>query len=1210
MRSFAYARPESLDEVFSLLAEYGPRAGLLAGGTDLLVRLRSGRQAPDMVIDLKRVEDLRGDVIETGGVLRVGARAVISNILADERIQQHFPALIEAGSVVGSVQIRNRATLAGNICNASPAADTAPALLIYDAAVNVAGAGGHRSIALSEFFTGPGRTVLQRGEVVHSIDLPVPKERTGAAFGRITRRFGVDLASINLCCRVRGHETVFAFGAAAPTPILVRDSTGTLWQPDLDREARDSALATLIARAAPITDIRASKEYREAMLMVASRRSLDQAIQRLSHTSGFSPRSASPPPRQARTGIPGGLKPTLEGKIPISLRINGETRELAAYPHHTLLEVLRDDLRLCGTKECCSAGECGTCTVLLNGRSINSCLVLAAEADGEEVTTIEGLGAAGELDALQQAFLDRGAVQCGFCIPGMVLSAKALLLENPHPSREEIREGLVGNLCRCAGYSKIVEAVEGSAGAAHGVPRAGGIERVTGRQVYTADIRLENVLHVKLVQLPCARARVAAIDADEASHVEGVRYIMIASDLPRPVPRYGPTFRDRPVLADGETKFFGEAVAAVAAESLDAAALAASLVHVDYEELPAVLNIDAALDPASPPVQESRANNTLQEWKFGWGDVDEARAACIVENTYSFPMVTHFAIEPHAFLAAPDPNGVTVWSPVQHPFVLQRVVAEALGWPVSKVRIVAPDPGGAFGGKGWPKFEPLLAYLALKTGRAVRLVLTLEETFQAARRTSARVHARTGFDSDGRIVFQDLAADFLIGAYADIGTRVVSKASYAACGPYRTPAARIRARALLSHTTPSTAFRGFGTPQASWAVESQLNEAAAQLGIDRVEIRRRNLARKGEEFIPGDTACDGDWHSALSKAAEAIGWEAPLASARGRGISLGLKSSSTSSSSFALARLHFDGSATILSGTSDMGQGARTVLMQVAAEELGIPLERISVVMGDTAVVPYDSSTSASRSTVFMGNAVLKACQDIKAKLREMAAEVFGVDVSEVRIEGGAVVLPGRSLSYAELLFARYGSARGEVIGIGQTGNPPVAGHPLGGKPAFWELMCTSAEVEVDPETGVTRILKLALVSDVGRALNPQQVEAQDEGAAIMGLGHTLMEHLTLDEHGRIVNLGAVDYRIPTIQDTPLELNSILIENGDGPGPYGAKGAGEGGTLAVAAAVGAAINQAIGAAIRDLPLTPERVWRAVQEKAGPREQQEAEAIRR
>ncbi len=722
------------------------------------------------------------------------------------------------------------------------------------------------------------------------------------------------------------------------------------------------------------------------------------------------------------------------------------------------------------------------------------------------------------------------------------------------------------------------------------LPRLGAIERVTGAQQYAADIRLDNVLHVKLVSVTCAHARINAINTGEAARVPGVRGIFTADDLPQPIPRFGPVYADRPLLAAGETKFSGEPLAVVLAETEDAADAAVRLVRVDFEELPAVLSVEAALEADAPLVQDPalRPNdplartNTLQQWQFGWGNVDAASADLVIEHDYAFPMVTHFAIEPHAFLAAPDTNGVTIWSPTQHPYVLQRVVASALELPIARVRIIAPDPGGGFGGKGWPKFEPLLAWLALAVGRPVRLVLSLEETFQAARRTSARIHARTGFHHDGRIVFQDIEANFLLGAYADIGARVVSKASYSACGPYRAEHARILARALLSHTTPSTAFRGFGTPQASWAVEAQLNEAAAKLGIDAVEIRRRNLPAKGEPFNPNDTPADGEWTEALEKAARAIKWDAPLATHRGRGISVGLKSSSTASRSVALVRLHFDGSVSVLCGTSDMGQGARTVLMQIAAQELGVAPDRIAIVMGDTSVVPFDSSTSASRSTVFMGNAVIEACASIKAQLRGI-----------VETTQGAM----KDMPHADLLKAHFGPTRGELIGIGEAGNPYEPGHPLGGRAAFWELMCAACEVEVDPETGEVTIHRLALVSDIGKALNPQQVEAQDEGAAVMGLGHTLMEQLLLGTDGRILNLGSLDYRIPSIKDVPLELHSELIENADGPGPYGAKGAGEGGTLAVAAAIGAAINQAAGVTIRDLPLTPEKIWKARTTKA-------------
>lgn len=731
--------------------------------------------------------------------------------------------------------------------------------------------------------------------------------------------------------------------------------------------------------------------------------------------------------------------------------------------------------------------------------------------------------------------------------------------------------------------------------------RGGGEDRVTGRQTFVADIRLENMLHVKLVGVDCARARIIAVDTAEAVAVDGVRAVITARDLPAPMPRFGPVFEDRPVLATGETKYHGEPVAAVAADTLDAAAEAAALVRIECEELPAVLSVAAATDPAAPLVQDPalRAGhhlaetNVLQEWQFGWGSIADAAGQHVIQNTYSFPMVTHFAIEPHAFIAAPDGDGVRIWSSIQHPYALQRAIAKVLALPLAKVRVIAPDPGGAFGGKQHAKFEPLLAFLAMRTGRAVRLVLTLEETFQAVRRSAFEVRVRSGFTADGVLAFQDIECDGLLGAYADIGVRVVSKAGYLACGPYRVPAASIRVRALLSHTTPATAFRGFGTPQVSWAIESQMDEAARQLGIDRLEIRLRNLARKGEEVVRGDKPADGHWAQSVRRAAEWIGWGASLPPGRGRGIAVGIKASATTGASYSIARLHQDGSLTVLAGTSDMGQGARTVLAQIAAEELRVPLHRITVIMGDTAVVPFDLQTSASRSTVFMGTAVQRACADIKSQLERMAAAAFCVPQGEISVQDGLVRLPTRDLTIGELLDELFGDVRGEVIGVGSRRGESVAGHPLGGPPAFYEFNCTAVEVEVDRETGELLITRHVTVGDVGRALNPAQVESQDEGAAIMGLGHTLMEHLILDSRGRIQNLGALDYRIPTSKDVPAQLHAEVVENSDGPGPFGSKGSGEGGLLVVSPAVASAVTEACGVTIRDLPLTAERIWRAL-----------------
>ena len=734
-------------------------------------------------------------------------------------------------------------------------------------------------------------------------------------------------------------------------------------------------------------------------------------------------------------------------------------------------------------------------------------------------------------------------------------------------------------------------------------PRVGGLDRVTGRQAYVADIPLDDVLHAKLVTLPVARARIGAIDDSAACAVPGVRLVMSARDLPDPMPRYGPQRRDRPVIATTETKYHGDPVAAVAAETKDAADEAAQLVKVEYEELPAAHTLEAALAPDAPLVQDPSLRpddphadtNVLHEHRHAWGDIDGTTADVVVEGTYHFPMVTQFAIEPHAFMAAPDGDGIAIWSAIQHPNWLQRVIAELLQLPLAKVRIHAPDPGGAFGGKQHAKYEPLLAFMALATGRPVRLVLTLEETFQAVRRGAAEVHVRTGFQRDGTLVFRDVEANYQIGAYADIADRTVAKGSYTSMGPYRTPSARIVARSVLSHTVPSTAFRGFGNPQQIWAVESSMNEAARALGIDPLELRLRNLAKPGEEFIPGDTPADGDWAVAVRRAAEMIDWSTPPAPGRGRGIAVGLKSGPTTGLSYSMVRLLVDGSVVVYAGTSDMGQGARTIFAQIAADELGAPLEWVTVVSGDTAVVPYDQQTSASRSSVFMGTAVLRACRDIQAKVRSMAARLEGVDDEAVSVERGEVRVGDRSIPIQDVVKRGLGRLGGEIIGVGEMRKDAEPDHPLGGSAAFYEFNCTAVEVEVDRETGDISIPRYVTVSDVGKALNPLQVRGQDEGAAVMGLGHTLMEHYIWDDEGRIRNLGAIDYRIPTSMDLPAEMESDIVENADGPGPFGSKGMSEGALLPVSPAVAAAVTDATGVVIRDLPMSPERVWQALQE---------------
>ena len=739
-------------------------------------------------------------------------------------------------------------------------------------------------------------------------------------------------------------------------------------------------------------------------------------------------------------------------------------------------------------------------------------------------------------------------------------------------------------------------------------PRVGGPERVSGSLEYVADIRFRDVLHVKLVTLDVARARIGSIDTAPALEVPGVVAVITPADLPDPMPRFGPQLRDRPVLATGETKYHGEPVAAVAAETPEAAARAAALVQVEHEPLQdGVFTVEAALDPTSPLVLDPSiratgdplaTSNVFAEHRFGWGDVESAQADHVVDEIYTFPMVTQFAIEPHAFVAAPgEGGGIEIWSSVQHPFLLQKTLGQIFDLPLSRVRVHAPDPGGGFGGKQNPKYEALVAFIALRCNRPARLVLSLGETFQTVRRASARIRLRNGYKRDGSLVFSEFETDFLIGAYVDIADRVTGKSNYLAAGPYRLPNVAIVARALLSHTTPSTAMRGFGAPQLGWARESNLDQAARELGIDPLQIRLINLARPGEQFVPDETPADGQWEQALRRTAELIDWGAPLPVGRGRGIAVGLKSGPTTGLSYSTVRLLADGSSLVFAGTSDMGQGARTIFAQIVAEELGVPLDRITVVMGDTARVPYDQQTSASRSSVLMGNAIYRACQEIKTQLAALVATKHEVDAGTVIVENGAVIVPdGRVTPIPEAITAALGRLGGEIIGNGEMRYEGDPSHPLGGRALFFELHCAACEVEVDPETGEIEVKKYVTVGDVGKALNPLQVAGQDEGAAVMGLGHTLMEQMILDPSGRILNMGAVDYRILTHMDVPEVMVSDSIENADGPGPYGIKGVSEGGLLATAPAVGAAVTDATGIVVRDLPITPERIWSTLRDR--------------
>ncbi len=731
----------------------------------------------------------------------------------------------------------------------------------------------------------------------------------------------------------------------------------------------------------------------------------------------------------------------------------------------------------------------------------------------------------------------------------------------------------------------------------------GSRERVTGATRFIDDLEIPHVLHGKFVRLSCGRAKIRQIDLSRAADIPGVVRIFTFNDFPEGVPRYGPLVMDRPVLADGIAKYTGDPVALVVGESEQDALEGARAVAVDYQMLPPILTREAALspelalvhDPEMRPDSVWKNTNIMDEWDYRWGKVEGKEQGCalVLENIYRSPFVHHFALETHCSIGLPDSEGVTVLSAVQHPFLVRRVVATMLGLPQSKVRVQSIDMGGAFGCKGYPQLEPATALFAWLMQRPLKIHLSAEESFIMAQREAAYIHIRTGFDPQGMIVFQDIEADFLVGAYADISPRVISKSCLHATGPYRTPNARIRARGLFTTTPPTTAFRGFGNTHTVAALEIQMNEAAARLNMDPLELRRRNMRRRGDLIVARELPVDGDWAGALQMAADAIGWHTPKPEGHGRGIAFGMKSSIPGSASSARVSLNADASATVYVGTTEMGQGTRTALSLIVSKALDMPLERISIQIGDTGVVPHDTITASSRSVVNMGNALTAACASIKKQLKTIAAEVFGVEEEQVKFERGQILAGDREIPLATLMRKKFGLYRSEIAGEGTFQGKSDASHPLGGPAPFFEAVANAVELHVDSETGQVVLDKLVHVTDVGKAINPRRASGVDEGGNIIGVGVSLSEQLLYDRSGGIVNGSSLDYRIPTVADIPEQMISLFQENHDGPGPQGAKGLGEGGILAVAPAICGALFDCTGILFTEIPLTPEKIWRAM-----------------
>ena len=748
------------------------------------------------------------------------------------------------------------------------------------------------------------------------------------------------------------------------------------------------------------------------------------------------------------------------------------------------------------------------------------------------------------------------------------------------------------------------------------LPRLDAAEKVTGRAVYTGDIALPRMVFGKVLRSPLAHARIAAIDTRRAEKLPGVVAVITRADLAGFKP-YGASYKDQSIVAVDKVRYAGDPVAAVAAVDEATAAEAQNLIRVEYEELPAVTNLDEALAPNAPLVHDAQSaggeihgyryqaggrfkgTNVCYHFNYCRGNVDAAfrKAAHIFEDTFTFPRVHHYALEPHATVADCDGDRIVLWASSQDPFTLREHLAEIFSLPLNKVRIIVPYVGAGFGGKLSVKNEPLAVALSWKAKRPVKLAYSAEESFKTITRHAARFRIKTGVSANGMITARECEIYMDTGAYADAGPRVTQKAGYRAPGPYRIPHLRTDAYTVYTNTIPAGAFRGFGTLQVTWAYESQMDIIAKKLGIDPLAFRIKNMLRKGEAYTAGDTPVDCDLAAGLIKAAKAVPRTRKRPGIpRGIGLSCCMKDGGgTYKIASATVKMTADGSVLLSTGTVEIGQGARTALSQIIAEELAVPIDRIKVAELDTDTTPYDISTNASSSTVVMGLSVLRAARDLKNQLLMAAARIFKKKQARLTLKNGKVFNRGDSLSYPEIIAQSLGVKAGDITGKGSYRDKKSRRAILGSPTTFWEISWGGARVAVDADTGELHIERYVSLADVGRAINPAQCLGQDHGAVVMALGHSLLEEMTYRD-GQPVNANLMGYRVPRFRDLPDELRSVLIENENGPGPHGSKGTGEGGLLPVASALANAVADAVGARLYDLPLTPERVWRAMTTK--------------
>jgi aldehyde oxidoreductase len=891
--------------------------------------------------------------------------------------------------------------------------------------------------------------------------------------------------------------------------------------------------------------------------------------------------------------------------------LNGCAVAVGADPMGRLSDALREDLGLRGTKVGCDAGDCGACTVLLDGAAVCACLTPVARVAGAKVTTVEGLDAT----ALQASFLRHGAAQCGICTPGMLMAATALLAQTPHPTRHQAEASLGGVLCRCTGYSKIIDAVcdvrfvapaalpEAGHSVGAGIARVDGRAKIDGTEVFGADHWPEGALVVKAIRSPHHAAHFVFRDLAAWASSRGVQ-VFTASDIPG-ANRFGviPAFADQPALADRDARFRGEAVALVAGEADVMASLDLTDFPVTWDEL------DPVLDPATAegawPVNPERPDNILTRGRVVRGDAVAALAvaAHFAEVTVQTAFVEHAYIEPEAGVAWMEGDTLVIRACTQAPMMDRDDTAKILGLEPAQVRIIPSAVGGGFGSKLDVSLQPLIGLVALKTGRPARMVYSRRESMQSTtKRHPAQMVARIGADAQGRVTAMTFDGMFDTGPYSSWGPTVANRVPVHASGPYFMPHYRAETKAVHTNGPVAGAFRGFGVPQAAVAQEVAYEDLALALGMDRLAFRRLNALQDGQATVCGQVlsgvgigacldALKDRWDAAQ---AEVAAFNAGGSTARKRGIGVascwyGCGNTALPNPSTVRAGITEDGRVVLHQGATDIGQGSNTVITQIFADALGVSTGQIERVGPDTFLTPDCGKTSASRQTVVTGKAAMKSGARLRAEILRLTNR--GED-ARIVIGDGRIRVTDRAGEAIIDLAALPEGPWGYRLLAEETYDPPTVPLDADGQGAPYAVYgygAQLAEVEVDMALGTVKVTRITAAHDLGRVINPVLAEGQIQGGIAQGLGMALMEEYIA---GRTENLH--DYLIPTTGDMP-RIDSILIEVPDPEGPMGAKGLGEHVLIPTAPAILNAIRHASGARITRLPALPHRVLAAIRE---------------